>query len=446
MVQTVPLDPDSVKQFFRGTCFLLAESRYHSHMRPIFAALATFSVLALAQTPAAWEEPLARHEWDKAEPLLKAALAETETAPVLRGLAAVYRATGRMDAADPVLEKLVALDGSVTNLEDLARIKASLGYLDRAETLYRQSLAMRMDGNPDLLASIPIRVRLAQVLVSEKKFPEAEQEGYTVIALRTRAAGANLPGANQADLAGDNALLARIFQVQKKWQAAASAWETVALIQTDAYGDEDLRLADTLDRLSDCRFEMGLVDPAVDPLRRALILRELNLGTMHADVAATTDHLGKILYYAKRYSEAEPYFRRTLDIDLKLPDSDSPELARAYDNLAVTEAMIEKYAQAEAHYREALKLRDADDTLSLRNLALVLTAQNKNAEAQPLYRRALIVLDAGSSADPEFLKVILTEYSSLLRDLKRPVDAAKLEQRLKQAKQIPKQAPIAAKQ
>jgi len=39
--------------------------------------------------------------------------------------------------------------------------------------------------------------------------------------------------------------------------------------------------------------------------------------------------------------------------------------------------------------------------------------------------------------------VILTEYSALMRDLKRPIDAAKLEQRMKQTA---KQAPIAAKQ
>ena len=209
-----------------------------------------------------------------------------------------------------------------------------------------------------------------------------------MIALRTRAVGANLPGANQADLAGDNALLARIFQVQKKWQAAAGAWETVAAIQDERVRRRGPASGRYAGSPSDCRFEMQLVDPAVDALRRALVIRELNLGTVNADVAATTDHLGKILYYAKRFSEAEPYFQRTLDIDLKLPGSDNPELARAYDNLAVTEAMLEKYAEAETHYREALKLRDADDTLSLRNLALVLTAQNKNAEAQPLYSRA----------------------------------------------------------
>jgi tetratricopeptide (TPR) repeat protein len=407
--------------------------------------LAALTAVTFAQTPAPWEEALTRKQWRDAEPLLKAALAEAEmeTAPILRGLATVYRATGRIADAEPLLERLVALDGSSANLEDLARVEASLGRLDPAETLYRRSLALRMDGNPDLLASIPIRVRLAQVLVSEKKFPEAEQEGYTVIALRTRASGPNHP-----DLAGDNALLARIFQVQKKWQAAAGSWETVAAIQASAYGDEDLRLADTLDHLGDCRVEMQLVDPAVEAVRRALIIRELNLGAVNADVAATTDHLGKILYYAKRFSDAEPYFQRALDIDLKLLGSDNPELARAYDNLAVTEAMLEKYPEAEAHYREALKLRDADDTLSLRNLALVLTAQNKNAEAQPFYARALAVLDAGNLENPELLKVILTEYSGVLRDLKRPLDAAKLDQRLKGGKQVPqgKRPPVAAKQ
>jgi hypothetical protein len=81
----------------------------------------------------------------------------------------------------------------------------------------------------------------------------------------------------------------------------------------------------------------------------------------------------------------------------------------------------------------------------------VLTAQNKNVEALPLYSRVLAILDAGTNGDPEFLKLILTEYSSLLHDLKRP-DAAKVDQRLKIGrpappdKQTTKQAPVAAKQ
>jgi len=417
-------------------------------MRPLLAALAMFSALTFAQTPAPWEEPLARQQWREAEPLLKAALAEEETTPVLRGLAMVYRVTGRIEAAEPILERLVALDGSSANLEDLARIEASLGQLDRAEVLYRDSLTAGPNPNVDPLASIPVRARLAQVLVTEKKFPEAEQEAYSAIALRTRAVAAKLLGANQSDLAGDNALLARIFQAQKKWRDAAGAWETVVAIQTNAFGYEDLRVADTLDSLATCRTELRLFDQAEDALRRALAIRELNLGPSNSDVAATTDQLGKLLYSVKRFGDAEPFFRRALTIYIDLLGSDSPMLGRSYDNLAVTEAMLEKFADAEALYREALKLRDGDDALNLRNLARVLAAQGKSAEAQPLYSRALIVLDAGNYQNSDLLPVILSEYADLLRDLKRPADAAKLDQRLKGGKQVPqgKRPPVAAKQ
>jgi tetratricopeptide (TPR) repeat protein len=411
-------------------------------MRSLLAGLVTLSALLFAQTPAPWEGALAQQHWDQAEPLLKAALTEGETAPVLRGLVTVYRATGRIAATEPLLEKLVALEGSSANLEDLARIKASLGNLDTAETLYRRSLALRVSADIDPLASIPVRVRLAQVLVAEKKFPEAEQEALTAISSRARAAGANHP-----DLAGDNAVLARIFQVQKKWHDAAGAWETVAAIQSNAFGFDDPRVADTLDNLANCRAELQLFDQAESALRRALAIRELNLGPSNSDVAATTDQLGKLLYSAKRFGEAEALFRRTLNIYLSL-GLDSALLARCYDNLAVTEAMLEKYAESEGLYREALKLRDYDDALSLRNVALVITAQRKNAEAQPFYSRALAVLDVGNYQDSDLLPVILSEYAGLLRDLKRPTDAGKLDQRLKGGAQVPpgKRPPVAAKQ
>jgi hypothetical protein len=81
-------------------------------------------------------------------------------------------------------------------------------------------------------------------------------------------------------------------------------------------------------------------------------------------------------------------------------------------------------------------------------VALVITAQRKNAEAQPFYSRALAVLDVGNYQDSDLLPVILSEYAGLLRDLKRPTDAGKLDQRLKGGAQVPpgKRPPVAAKQ
>jgi tetratricopeptide (TPR) repeat protein len=189
-------------------------------------------------------------------------------------------------------------------------------------------------------------------------------------------------------------------------------------------------------------------EQAENALRRALAIRELNLGPTNGEVARTTDQLGTLLYQAKRFADAEPVFRRSLDIYLNLLGPESSMLVRSYDNLAVTEARLEKYEEAEKLYREALKLSDSENATSLHDLALILVAREKPADAEPLYKRALAVLDAPNNENPNLLKDVLTEYADLLRGLKRPAEAAKLDNRLKGDKQVPqgKTPPVAAKQ
>ncbi|MEO8099820.1 MAG: tetratricopeptide repeat protein [Acidobacteriota bacterium] len=418
---------------------------------PFFAVpvvwTAIFATLAFAQTPSAWEEPFSQQRWTEAEPLLQRALAQSETAPALRALAALYRATGRLALADPVLERLVAREETVANLETLARTKIALAQLPRAEALYERALELRLDADNEPAASIPTRHQLAQVFMADKKFTAATQQANIAIDLRTRAFGPNHP-----DLASDYMLLGRIYQAQSEWDEAAAVWETVIRIQAAAYTAEDLRIADSLDNLAQCQVQSQRIGPAELSLRQALAIREYNLGPNHTDVAQTLDQIGKLLFGIKQYAGAEQAFRRTLEIYLAFLGPGNPLLARNYDNLAVTEAMLEKYLPASEHYAESLKIRDSDDVLSLRNLALLLVAQDKQSTAEPLYRRALTVLDAAAPPDAPTLKLVLTEYANLLRALNRPADAARLETRLTSAKQPPssvpqsKRAPIAAKQ
>ena len=143
---------------------------------------------ALAQAPpappAAWEKPLIERRWEEAEPLLQSALETGQTAPALRGLATVYRATGRLGDADPLLEKLVGLEETVQNIDELASVKAALGELERAEALYRRSLELRSQAGEDELKSIPTHQRLAQVELSLSRFREAETEAEERHALR----------------------------------------------------------------------------------------------------------------------------------------------------------------------------------------------------------------------------------------------------------------------
>jgi tetratricopeptide (TPR) repeat protein len=94
--------------------------------------------------------------------------------------------------------------------------------------------------------------------------------------------------------------------------------------------------------------------------------------------------------------------------------------------------MVKNYDQAEKLYQQALKIRDREDASSLRNLALVEEGLEKDIAASELYKRMVAL----PLTDPAPL---LREYAELLRKMRRPVEAAKMEQRAKTPPEKPKQ-------
>jgi tetratricopeptide (TPR) repeat protein len=387
----------------------------------------------LAQSPA-WEKPMADERWADAEPLLKLQLSQAETAPALRALATVYRVTGRLADADPLLEKLAAMEETVENLEDLARVKVALGQWDRAEMLYRRSLELRAQNKEDDVKSIPARRRLAEVLMALSKFSDSESEAQTAISIRMAT-----PGAAPSDLAGDMAVLAGVFESQKKFKEAAGEWEKVIRVEETAFGLEDLKLAPALESMATCWRELEQWPQAEAALRRELAIRGVNQGPFHAEVAQTIDMLAQVLFTTKQFMEAESLYSRSLLIWTRLVGAGNPLLARSYDNLAVTEASLDKYPEAEKFYTEALYLRDGEDAASLHNLALARMAQEKFADAEPLLKRFVSMLDEPSNRpphqlEPELVDKTLADYAEVLRQLKRPLEAAKIEARRKAPK------------
>jgi tetratricopeptide (TPR) repeat protein len=179
------------------------------------------------------------------------------------------------------------------------------------------------------------------------------------------------------------------------------------------------------------------------PLRRELAIREVSQGPFHAQVAQTIDMLAHVLFSTQRFIEAEGLYSRSLLIWGRLVGLDDPLLARSYDNLAVTEASLDKFPEAEKFYFEALKLRDGEDAANLHNLALARMAQQKFTDAEPLLKRIVSMLDEPSDLPDKSL----ADYAEVLRQLKRPVEAAKLDARRKALTQPgpgPRRPPSAA--
>ena len=344
-----------------------------------------------------------------------------DTPESLDALAAQYRTAGRLADADSVLDRLVTLAETVDNVEKSARVKSALGQWERAEQLYERALELRLDRDSQPVLSIPTRRQLVAVLLAEKKFGPATQQAFIAIFLRRFAVGAD-----HSDIAGDHALLARVYQAQRVWDEAAKSWEEVLRIQFNTFGAEDLRLTDTLDSLAACQGQLQLIPEAEASLRRALAIREVNLGPTHTDVAHNTDELGQLLYGAARYAEAEPFFRRSLEIYTVFWGPGNPQLTRNLDNLAVAESMLQKYPESAAHYGEALRIRDVESALNLHHLALVQAAAGHPEVAEPLYRRLLALLDLPGNENPELRRTAAGE-----------IDTLRSEQ---QSKQAPKRA------
>jgi tetratricopeptide (TPR) repeat protein len=402
--------------------------------------------LLTAQEQGRWRPLLAERRWQEAELALRQELQERESVEALSALATVYRATGRLTAADPLLERLAVLEETVMHLEDLARVKVALGQPDRAEELYRRALALRRESNEDPAASISTRQRLAEVLASLSRFEEAEREANNAVSLRTPPDSGPPP----SELAADLALLARLYQSQRKYQPAAAIWERALEVQEIVFGLDDGRLAGTLDNLATCFERLNDWPAAEQALRRALAIREANRGPAHPEVAQTLDRLGQALYTQESYAQAEGVFRRSLTLWTALLGPNDPNLALNYDNLAVTLASQGNYQEAERLYLESLKLRDREDVTSLRNLAVVRAAREEYAAAEPLYRRAVDTLDDPHHGSSDLMIEVLGDYADLLGKLNRPAEATRVRARLRALTQPPpakgKAPPLATKQ
>jgi|GEM_PF-677139 len=134
-----------------------------------------------------------------------------------------------------------------------------------------------------------------------------------------------------------------------------------------------------------------------EPLyKRSLEIRESKLGPEHPDVAQSLNNLALLYMSQRKYSEAESLLKRSLSIcEAKLGPND-PTLAKVLNNLGLLYFSQGKYSEAGPLYKRSLEIREkalgpehADVAASLHNLAEMYRLQRNYAEAEPLHKRSL---------------------------------------------------------
>jgi tetratricopeptide (TPR) repeat protein len=177
--------------------------------------------------------------------------------------------------------------------------------------------------------------------------------------------------------------------------AAVSFNEAVLTTVTSAFGPEALETATALNNLALTYQSLARFAEA-EPLYRRAIEIEKVLPNEHPDIATGYSNLANLLLLQARYSEAEYLYRRAIEIGEKALGKDHPKVARDYNNLALLLQHQGKYAEAEPLYRRAIEIDERalgevhpDVASEYNNLAILLQDQGKYAEAEPLFRRAV---------------------------------------------------------
>lgn len=164
-----------------------------------------------------------------------------------------------------------------------------------------------------------------------------------------------------------------------------------------------------------------------EPLYRRIIeIGKRSLELDHPSVSTWLNHLATLLEDTNRISEAEILFRQAIEIGERSLGSEHPDVASRINNLALLLHTTNRMIEAEFLFRQVIDI--GERTLGpdhpivasrLNNLARLLHASNRIAEAEPLFRRAIEINEKHLEPNHPDLSYSLNNLARLLHATNR---------------------------
>jgi tetratricopeptide (TPR) repeat protein len=147
-------------------------------------------------------------------------------------------------------------------------------------------------------------------------------------------------------------------------------------------------------------------------------------------MAKSYSDLARVLYFQKRYAQAEPLAQWALSVRESDKGSPSDSVFDCLYTLALIRSAQQHHAEAEPLLERALAIQEKElgrdhvnTALILDQLAIVYREQGKLADAERLYVRAIAILERKTPGENVELAETAEHYAVLLRRLKRYADA-----------------------
>jgi tetratricopeptide (TPR) repeat protein len=275
------------------------------------------------------------------------------------------------------------------NIADLLVAQGKYGEAEKLFTnvIQVQSRALGSE-HPDTLDT---RHRLIYALTRQTKYAEAETEARNVLKSREK-----VLGPDHIDTIVSRYNLAEPLVEQGKYGEAEALYREVIRLDEKVFGSEHPRTLSARVGLATVLGDEGK-NAEAEPLYREIIrLDEKVYGPEHPNTLNDRQNLATTLQADGKYSEAEKEYRDVIRMDENLIGPEHPDTLYCRNNLADMLDDQGKYAEAEAECRRIIgpeeKVLGADNRLTLNsrgNLALALIAQGKFPEAETEYKDAI---------------------------------------------------------
>jgi tetratricopeptide (TPR) repeat protein len=320
-------------------------------------------------------------------------------ATLLHAIGAAYAALGQSAAAQSALENALALRKTLTGparadladtINELGRVYGHRGDIAGQEAKYREALQLRQEVlGPEHVKVAQSLNNIGVVAFEHGEFGQAEQYFRQAIAMAMRVGG-------PADVAGFEVSLAAALSRQYRGQEALDLMRDSTTRLQRALGSEHSQTQAAMNNLGRQLFFAGQYAEAEAMQREVLRVRQKVLGPEHRDVAAALFVLGDTLGAQGHAAEAESVLGQSIAMQQRLLPKPTATLAWTRNALGGVLLREGKYEEAERTYREALEtFTTADDSaredrsFALEGLGNALYAGHRLAEAERAFRESL---------------------------------------------------------
>ena len=188
--------------------------------------------------------------------------------------------------------------------------------------------------------------------------------------------------------------------------ATAETMFLASRAEAERLGKGDLRLASTLSQLALVYYTEKKDEQAEPNYRRAVEIWDNAKAPPSIERANTLSYLGILRARHGGQQDAQRFYERALDMREKLHGPADPELITPLTNLAGNLRNQKKYREADPLYKRALDIAEKHFDRDAPKVAAVLSAQagnfydeEKYTEAEPLYMRVLTIQDKNDDPD-----------------------------------------------